>query len=82
MFIMWSNYLVDTQIISSIVGLNQGCILSPALLLLYINDLVDMFDGSCDPLELNNKKLSCLVYADDIVLMSNSACCLLMHGQT
>ena len=32
-----------------------------------------MFDSSCKPVELNKKKLSCLIYADDIVLMSDSA---------
>ena len=32
-----------------------------------------MFDSTCDPVELQNKKLSCLMYADDIVILSESA---------
>ena len=38
---------------------------------LYINDLVDMFDSTCEPVELQNRKLYCLLYADDIVLLSD-----------
>ena len=62
-----------THKISSTVGLKQCCILSPTLFSLYINDLVDMFDSTCNPVELQNGKLSCLLYADDIVLLSESA---------
>ena len=62
-----------THKISSTVGLKRGCILSPTLFSLYINDLVDMFDCTCDPVELQNKKLSCLMYADNSVLLSESA---------
>ena len=39
-----------------------------------MNDLVDYFDVECDPVvELNGKSFSCLLYADDIVLLSQSA---------
>ena len=31
-----------------------------------------MFDSTCDPIELQNRKLYCLLYADDIVLLSES----------
>ena len=65
-----------TQMVSSKVALKQGGILSPTLVFFTcsINDLADTFDSSCKPVELNKKKLSCLLYADDIVLMSDSAC--------
>jgi hypothetical protein len=51
----------------------QGCILSPTLFSLYINDLIDNFGPDCEPLELNRKLISCLLYADDIILLSESA---------
>ena len=38
-----------------------------------MNDLVDYFDVECDPVDLNGKSVSCLLYADDIVLLSQSA---------
>ena len=40
---------------------------------MYINDLIDHFDPDCEPLELNRKPISCLLYADDIILLSESA---------
>jgi hypothetical protein len=52
--------------------LNKGVSLSLPFLL-YINDLIDHFGPDCEPLELNRKPISCLLYADDIVLLSESA---------
>ena len=39
----------------------------------YVNDLVEHFNLVCDPVSINGKYLSCLLYADDIVLMSHTA---------
>jgi hypothetical protein len=55
------------------IGVKQGCILNPTLFSLYINDLIDHFGPECEPLELNRKPISCLLYADDIILLSESA---------
>ena len=52
--------------------LNKGVSLALPFLL-YINDLIDHFGPDCEPLELNRKPMSCLLYADDIVLLSESA---------
>jgi hypothetical protein len=40
---------------------------------IYINDLVTHFDESCDPVKLMERNVSCLLYADDLVLISESA---------
>jgi hypothetical protein len=54
------------------VGVFQGDNLRPNLFNLYINGLIDDFDHSCSPVLLGQKHISCLLYADDLVLLSES----------
>ena len=58
--------------IKSLVGLKQGGVLSPILFNLYIDDIKNIFDESCDPVKLFDAPLSHLLYADDLVLISTS----------
>ena len=62
-----------TDTFQTSIGVKQGCILSPSMFSLYMNDLVDYFDVECDPVDLNGKSVSCVLHADDIVLLSQSA---------
>ena len=39
---------------------------------MFINDLPEIFDQHCDPVKLGNIHLQCLMYADDIVILSES----------
>ena len=57
------------------IGVKQGCVLSTTFFSLYLNDLSKCFDDQCDPVPLGNCGLhiSCLMYADDIELLSKSA---------
>ena len=66
-----TNGLTDSFISTS--GVKQGCVLSPILFNLFVRDLPDSFDSSCDPVDLYDSKLSCLMFADDLVLISQSA---------
>ena len=54
------------------IGLKQGCGLSPLLFNLFIDKLTTIFDESCDPVSLGGEDLSCLLWADDLVLLSSS----------
>ena len=54
------------------VGTKQGCNLSPTLFNLFINDLPTQFDNECKPVSINKNELSCLMYADDLVIFSKS----------
>ena len=54
-------------------GVKQGCVLSPTLSNLFQNDLHNIFDSQCHPVMLGNALLSSLSFADDLVLMSESA---------
>ena len=62
----------STPFFKSQIGVKQGCNLSPTLFNLFINDLPDIFNRSCTPVTLNDNELSCLLYADDLVLLSES----------
>ena len=40
---------------------------------LYLSDLPSIFDESCDPVDLFGSKLGCLMFADDLVILSESS---------
>ena len=51
---------------------SSKAVFSPPLFNLFIADLPSIFHESCDPVTLHNRILSCLMYADDLVLLSES----------
>ena len=61
-----------TPFFKSYIGVKQGCNLSPTLFNIFVNDIPNLFNSSCDPVKLGNIDLSCLPYADDLVILSES----------
>lgn len=51
------------------LGVKQGCILSPLLFALFLNDIVDVLEGGC---LVAGNRIKVLMYADDIVIVSPS----------
>ena len=69
--IIYNNDLSET--FPSNKGVKQGDTLSTTLFNLFINDLPDIFkfEGN-NPIPVGNIKISCLTYADDLIIMSTS----------
>ena len=63
---------ISTDYFDVLCGLKQGCILSPLLFNIYINDLVDTLNRSGCGIKLDNDRISCLLYADDIALLAEN----------
>ena len=64
-----SGYL---KAIRSNLGLKQGDPLSSMLFNIYIDDVDDIFDDMCNPIELQNEKINHFLYADDLSVISTS----------
>jgi len=54
------------------VGLRQGCILSPILFLLFINDLKEVVDRLNKGVQVGNRRISILFFADDIAVLAET----------
>ena len=54
-----------TATFTPLVAVRQGC-------KLIVNDIVDIFDSTCDPLIMGECKISYLLYADGLILLSES----------
>ena len=68
-------FYVQTNFFASNRAVRQGCILSPILFNLYLNELQRILESyDTDPVTLSNRlPLNCLLYADNLVLISRSA---------
>ena len=62
-----------TEFFPSNVGLKQGCNMSPILFNLFVSNINEIFDVRfCQLVSLGNIKLSNLLYADDLILISET----------
>ena len=58
---------------TSNIGLRQGCNLSPTLFNIFTNDLPQMLlHSQMDPISISGEKIPILMYADDIIILSQS----------
>ena len=66
------NYLTPSFIANQ--GVKQGCILSPTLFNIFLADFQPLIEtDACDPVQINVRtNLGCLIWADDILLLSKS----------
>ena len=61
-----------TPAIKTIMGVRQGCVLSPLLFNIYMADFPKSLSPSIGVQIANEYKLNCILWADDIILLSES----------
>ena len=62
-----------TPIFDTLLAVRQGCNLSPLLFNLFVNEILqELKDNSCEPIKLQQKDINCLMYADDLLIVSET----------
>ena len=62
-----------TPFFDSLLGVRQGCNLSPLLFNLFVSDIFqELKDNSCEPIKLQQKDINCLMYPDDLLILSET----------
>ena len=61
-----------SDFIKQTIGVKQGDNLSSSLFNIYINDITKEFTENCTPVTIGNSNIFCLLYADDMVLLSET----------
>ena len=64
---------IETNFFAIDEGLKQGCVLSPILFNIFINNLTKMLKNSNTGVNICNIKINCLLWADDVVLIADNA---------
>ena len=62
----------QTEFFNIEVGLRQGCVLSPILFSIFINELAEKIKKLGKGVQLGKNKISILLFADDIVLIADN----------
>ena len=65
------NHNVSSEWIDSEVGVKQGCILSPLLFTIYINNIQEILQEE-KGIEVGNVNIPGLIFADDLVIISET----------
>ncbi len=67
------NHQYITEFFPSDLGVRQGDGLSPTLFNIFINDLAKEFESpDCHPASINGIHVGCLLYADDLLILSET----------
>jgi hypothetical protein len=63
---------VETDFFSVDEGVKQGCVLSPIIFCIYINELAKMIKNKNLGVSIFGKQIGCLFWADDVVLIGDN----------
>ena len=63
---------IETDFFDIDEGVKQGCVLSPVLFCIYINELSKMLQAQDVGVHIFNTKISSLFWADDVVLIADN----------
>lgn len=66
---------INSDWVKNNVGVRQGCVMSPTLFNIYLEELFVRIRKADIGVKIGQKKLGCLAYADDVVLMAERRKC-------